>query len=127
MLREALQRDLANCDTKLARYRAALEAGTDPSRVAEWSGEVQGRRLAVEADLRALLQQDAARLSEDDVREMVEQVGDLVRLLNDADRADLRDPYTALGIEAVYDADSRQVEVTAAPAAWGNERVGGGS
>lgn len=34
----------AECDAKLARYRAALETGTDPALVAVWTSQVQAER-----------------------------------------------------------------------------------
>ena len=37
--REAARRSLAECDQHLARYRAALEAGTDPTLIARWTAE----------------------------------------------------------------------------------------
>jgi site-specific DNA recombinase len=37
---EAARRAIAECDRKLARHRAALEAGADPALVAAWSTQV---------------------------------------------------------------------------------------
>ncbi|MGH2769438.1 MAG: hypothetical protein ACRDJF_02805 [Actinomycetota bacterium] len=37
-----------------ARYRAALEAGTDPGLVGGWIAEVQAQRLVIEQELRKL-------------------------------------------------------------------------
>jgi site-specific DNA recombinase len=36
---ERATRTLADCKQRLARYRAALEAGTDPAVIAQWSAE----------------------------------------------------------------------------------------
>ena len=43
--REGAQRKVADCDARLGRYRAALEAGADPVVVAGWMAEVKGERL----------------------------------------------------------------------------------
>jgi len=37
-------RVVAECDAKLGRYRAALEAGTEPALVAAWTAQVQAER-----------------------------------------------------------------------------------
>ncbi|MGF7237230.1 MAG: hypothetical protein ACQSGP_20045 [Frankia sp.] len=46
------RRTIADCDAKLDRYRAALEAGTDPAFVARWTAAVNAERAAAEARLR---------------------------------------------------------------------------
>jgi hypothetical protein len=38
---DAVQRVLADCDRKLGRHRAALEAGADPTLVTAWIAEVR--------------------------------------------------------------------------------------
>lgn len=42
---------LADCDRKLARYRAALEAGADPKVVTGWIAEVEAERRRILATL----------------------------------------------------------------------------
>src|SRR5438046_1777399 len=51
----AAREKIAACDTKLDRYRAALEAGTDPTLVQQWIAQIQVER--------ALAEQDAGSLS----------------------------------------------------------------
>jgi hypothetical protein len=46
------RRVIADCDQRLARYRAALEAGTDPNLVTQWTAEVTTTRAAAQAQLR---------------------------------------------------------------------------
>jgi site-specific DNA recombinase len=43
------RRQVAECDRKLARHRAALEAGADPAVVTAWIREVQAARAEAEA------------------------------------------------------------------------------
>lgn len=45
---------LGELDQKLSKYRAALEAGTDPAVVATWIKEVQNQREIVTAQVAAL-------------------------------------------------------------------------
>lgn len=44
LAQEDARRVLADCERKLTRHRAALEAGADPALVAAWSREVQRER-----------------------------------------------------------------------------------
>jgi hypothetical protein len=37
---------IADCDARLARYQAALDAGADPQAVAEWTRQVKNERAA---------------------------------------------------------------------------------
>jgi site-specific DNA recombinase len=46
--RRAAQQVLVDCQRRLDRYRAALEAGTDPAVVQEWIAEVTATRAAAE-------------------------------------------------------------------------------
>ncbi|AVH23663.1 hypothetical protein [Nocardia cyriacigeorgica] len=50
---ESARRSLAEDDRKLSRYRAALEAGTDPALVAGWTQQVQRERQPTAAQLSA--------------------------------------------------------------------------
>lgn len=45
---EAARQALRRCDDKLAKYRAALEAGVDPDVVGKWINEVRGERQQAE-------------------------------------------------------------------------------
>ena len=47
------ERQLAECDRKLASHRAALEAGADPALIAAWTADVQRRRDSISARLQA--------------------------------------------------------------------------
>ena len=48
---EAARRAFADCDTRLAKYRSALEAGAEPGVVAGWIKEVEADRLHAEREL----------------------------------------------------------------------------
>ncbi|WP_123809680.1 hypothetical protein [Micromonospora globispora] len=49
----AARATIADCDAKLERYRAALDAGADPAVVIGWIVQTQAERTRVEADLHA--------------------------------------------------------------------------
>jgi hypothetical protein len=46
---EEVRQIIADCDQRLARYQAALEAGTDPTLISHWIAEVNATRAAATA------------------------------------------------------------------------------
>jgi hypothetical protein len=66
---ESARRGLADCDQRLTKYCAALDAGADPVVVAGWMAEVQGERVLTEAELATT--EDTGGLSEAEVRRLV--------------------------------------------------------
>jgi site-specific DNA recombinase len=121
---EAARRTLAGCDARLARYREALEAGTDPAVVARWISEVQAERSAAEEELHR--RRPAAALTEDDIRAMVESLGDLVGVLQAADPQKKSALYQSLGLSLTYEPSKRRVLVEADLGGVRPVRVGGG-
>jgi len=57
---EQARRIIAEADGKLARYRAALESGTDPVLISTWTAEVTAAKAQAQAGLRALGGRDKA-------------------------------------------------------------------
>jgi hypothetical protein len=108
----AARRKLADCDGRLAKYRAALDNGADPTVVAAWIAEVQGERLAAE---RTLATARASVLTAEDVRKVIEGLGDLVSVLAKAKPATKAKVYADLGIRLVYRPHDRMLAVEAAP------------
>jgi len=120
--RLAARRTIKACDSKLAKYRQALEAGTDPSIVGGWIEEVKLERRAAELRLR----KTHPALSKDDIRSLVLQSKGIVEILAQADPEDRRAVYQELGISITYHTNGR-LHVTAGPASCTNDGVGGGT
>jgi site-specific DNA recombinase len=80
---DAAQRQLVDCDGRLAKYRAALEHGTDATVVGTWIAEVQGERLAAERKLAEA--QPSPMMTAADFARIIEELGDLRPVLADAD------------------------------------------
>jgi site-specific DNA recombinase len=101
---EAARRAIAECERKLARHRAALEAGADPTLVVAWSQEVQQQRTLAEARLANLASHHGAnrRMTRDDIHAMVDTLGGLLDVLHHADPADKAEVYRELGIRLTY-------------------------
>lgn len=79
-----LRRTVADCDRRLARHRAALEAGADPALVAQWTRDVQAERAAALARLQANPRL-AHRLSRREIGQLIDELGGMLAVLKDAD------------------------------------------
>ena len=112
---EHAERTLADCKQRLARYRAALEAGIDPAVIAQWSAEVQAEQARAENDLQRARQAYTPPPSRDELENLIREAGDLVTILANADATDRRGLYTALGLRLKYEPDRRRVVVECRP------------
>jgi hypothetical protein len=103
---------VAECDAKLARYRTALDAGADPTVVAAWIAETQAdRRLAVQRATAkpATVTATENRLSQEEIVAIVEELGDMVAALRDAEPEHKLDVYRNVGLRLTYDPETRTV------------------
>lgn len=109
---EAAQRALINCNARLAKYRATLEAGTDPAVVAGWIREVEGQRQAAEHTL-AESSRSVQPLSASQIEAMAADARAVTRKLAKADSELKGDLYRALGIGVTYLPDTNEIDVVA--------------
>jgi hypothetical protein len=96
----------------LARYRAALEAGADPAVVAAWIAETRAELRLAEQHRRETPGQvtDAVhRLSTEEIVAIVEELGDIVNALRDAEPEHKLEVYRNLGLRLTYDPETRTV------------------
>ena len=110
---EAARRKIADCDERLAKYRAALKAGTDPAIVGQWIAEVRAERAAAERQASAAA--PAQLLSEDEIRSMVVAMQGLTEALSHADPALRAGIYTEAGVTLTYYPDRSTVAVELHP------------
>lgn len=104
---EAARRKLDDCEHRLAKYRAALDADADPIVVAGWMAEVKGAQLAAEREL-AQASSDGP-LSTDEVRRLVDSLKDIPQVLADADPKLKAKVYSELGVRITYEPGNRLV------------------
>src|SRR6185437_16600297 len=91
-----------DCDARLARYQAALDAGADPQAVAEWTRQVKNERAAALARDSAQNRHPAVRpLTEDDIRALITGLGDLRDIIRDAAAAVKAAIYEQLGLKSL--------------------------
>ncbi|MFE9958918.1 hypothetical protein [Micromonospora sp. NPDC005299] len=87
-LATAAQAIITDCDTKLERYRAALDAGADPTVVTGWITQTQAERARAEADLHTQPGTGPRRMSRTEISNLVRALGAIAGVLRDADSAD---------------------------------------
>ena len=104
---------IAECDTKLARHRAALEAGADPATVTGWIADTNAQRVAAQAELRAADTQPHKTISPDDIKDMITTLGGLIAILHDARPEDRHSIYSQLGIRMTYHPGKHEIRVEA--------------
>jgi len=110
---------VADCDAKLARYRAALEAGADPAVVAGWIAETQAeRQLAEQRHQPATVEgsDELDRITEEEIVAIVEQLGDMVTTLRAAEPEHKLEVYRGLGLRLTYAPETQTVRADVDPA-----------
>jgi hypothetical protein len=110
---ENLRARIADCDARLAKYRAALEAGTDPAVVQVWITEVQAKRVAAEIELDQATRGPGRRMSRDQLASLITALRDILTLLGEASAEDKAAVYAGLGLQLTYDPARRVVTAEA--------------
>jgi hypothetical protein len=97
-------------DAKIAKYRAALEAGADPALVTRWIAEAQADRdRALALAVQPSSDHDILQVTAADLERIIDEIGDLVAALRHADPEQKFDLYRALGLRLTYEPDTRTV------------------
>ncbi|MFB7112523.1 hypothetical protein [Streptomyces sp. NPDC056291] len=109
---------IKDCERRLTRYQAALEAGADPAVVTQWINDAQQDKEAAQKKLDALptiTRKKESPLDAQQIRKMTESLGDIAQRIHTAD-ADKKGPlYEALGITISYEYDTRTATVRSRP------------
>ncbi|RSN03136.1 recombinase family protein [Nonomuraea sp. WAC 01424] len=110
---ESLKLKIAECDRKLAQHRAALEAGADPALIAQWMAETQTQRVAAQAQLRQ--SSGRRRMTREEIHAVMIALGDLVKVIQEADPLDKAELYAQLGLRLTYRPQKQLVEAQVVP------------
>ena len=102
---------------KMARYRAALDAGGDSEEIGRWTAEAKAQRVAAEAQLHQATTGTGPALTRQQIRAVTEECADIARGLSQADPADLANAYSKLGLRLTYHPGRNLVRATASPRA----------
>jgi hypothetical protein len=122
---ETAKKRLADAETRLRRFQAAIAAGVDAAALVESINEAQAQRAAAQAELDNAPAPNALTAAE--VHAMVDYLGDVGSSFNQGDPAKLEELYEALRLEMIYDHEARTVDVTIRPRGRGSARVRGRS
>ena len=108
-----LRRRIEVAESAMARLQRALETGWDPDGLtSQYNAAVAEKRAAV-AGLDAL--EPTERLTAEDVRAMVDQLGGMRMVLDLAERGDLAELYRTLRLAISYDHRPRVADVSISP------------
>jgi site-specific DNA recombinase len=110
------KRIITECDQRLARYRAALEAGTDPALIARWTTEVNATRAAAQTQLRNATSR-TRRMTEEEISSMVAALGSILDVLREANPADKAKIYGGVGLRLTFHPGQNKVTAEAKPQA----------
>ena len=122
---------IAECDAKLARYRAALDAGAGPGVVATWIAQTQAERRRAEQASPQLRtpKDDPAQPTEAELTAIIDQLGDLTAALHEADADHKLEVYRNLGLRLTYNHQTQTVraEIDLSANRWDSVGVRGGT
>ncbi|MFE9574541.1 zinc ribbon domain-containing protein [Streptomyces sp. NPDC006692] len=107
---------IADCDRRIAHYRAALDRGTDPELVTGWITQTQAEKAAAQRQLTEIDQAHRTVLTETQIQNLIEQLGSIRAALAAAAPEDKQQLYLALGLTLTYYAKERIVTVESQPA-----------
>jgi len=97
----ALRAGIADCDRKLANYRALLDHDDAVTVAAQWIADTQRERKALERQLGQ--HAPGGEMTPGQVRQLVKALRDIVDVLADAEPADKAELYDQLGVSLDYD------------------------
>ncbi len=111
---EAARRRLQDCDHRLAKYRAGLEAGMDATLVAQWTAEVNLERRAAEIELQPAPAK-THRLTREEIATIVDSLRSAYALLRRADSASKAAVYQELGLRMTFRPSERLLLASVTP------------
>jgi hypothetical protein len=78
MAAETARAKVADAGRKMARYRAAIDAGGDLEEISTWISDAKAQRLAAEAELRRATR---SRMTRQQIADLISKVSDLAATL----------------------------------------------
>jgi DNA invertase Pin-like site-specific DNA recombinase len=110
---EAATTKIADANLKLARYRAALDAGGDPEEIGKWITETTTQRLRAQADLRQAT--STTTLTRQQIQTLIEECADIATDLHHTEPADIAATYHKLGLRLTYHPDKQLIRAATSP------------
>jgi hypothetical protein len=111
--RRTLRQRVTDAEARLARHLAAIEAGVDPQAIVTAMNTAQADKAAAQAELKSLPKIN--RLTDTEIRKLIESLGDIRAVLAAGDPADKAQLYRALALEVRYQHQQQLAIVGATP------------
>jgi hypothetical protein len=92
---------IAECDRKLAQYRATLDAGANPATVAGRIAEAEAEKASYALVMRGS-RQPRKRMSEREIKAIVDGLANVEPELGEADPDDKSEIFRQLGLKLIY-------------------------
>jgi site-specific DNA recombinase len=108
---EEARDSIKDCDTKMTRYQAAIDAGADITEVTRWINTARADRLRAEAVLRGTTA--PARMTRHEIAAVIERFTSLAAVIRDADPADKAEIYKGINLVLTYQPGTRTVHAEA--------------
>lgn len=115
--REAIK----ECDAKMTRYQAAIDAGADILEVTKWINAAKTDRIQAEAALRTR-SATPARMTKDQITAIIEHFASLAAVIRNAEPADKAEIYKGLNLMLTYQPGARTIRAEV-PIGEGNHGV----
>ncbi|MGW4562139.1 recombinase family protein [Streptomyces sp. NPDC004561] len=109
---------IKDCERRLARYQAALDAGADPAVVTQWINEAQRDKDAAQKKLDAYPADPRKKqppLDAQQIRQITESLGEIAQRIQTAAAEKKGALYDALGITISYEHATRTATVRSRP------------
>jgi site-specific DNA recombinase len=113
MAAETARAKVADAGRKMARYKAAIDAGGDLEEISTWISNTKAQRLAAEAELRRATTR--RRMTRQQIADLISEVSDLAATLRDTESVTAAEAYRQLGLRLTYYPDKKVVRAAAAP------------
>lgn len=97
---ESARAKIAEAGRKMARYKAAIDAGGDLEKISTWISDAKAPRLAAEAELRRATTR--SRMARQQLADLISEVSDLAATLRDAESETAAEAYRQLGLRLTY-------------------------
>ena len=108
----AARQTIADAEARMARYRAAIDAGGDLHEISQWINSAKAEQLHAESVVRAT-SSGPRRMTAAEIRAIVEQPASLAAVVRDADPADKAEIYRGLNLTLTYQPTSGTVRAEA--------------
>jgi site-specific DNA recombinase len=110
---EAATAQIADASLKMARYRAALDAGGDPEEIGKWIADAKAQRLKAETGLRQATSKTS--LTRQQIQALIKECAGIAADLRDAEPGDMAGACRKLGLRLTYHPARQVVRAAACP------------